>query len=177
MPPSCSCRQFGNAVGVTGAVGVYPAVTGASLPLFSVPLAVALCVALDPALKVVNVVSGKDFARSEIISKMCHDFFSSLLGGSLPLCDYIIPQNPLFVKGFWKSFLRIFCLFEDVGNNINQAENPKSQPKGNLRERGEQGAKYIIPQHHQHPGFKASKGKGNNKGDKYKSHNFFSLSF
>jgi hypothetical protein len=134
LPPSCSCRQFGNAVGVSGAMGKHPAVTWAFLSPFSTPLAVALCTALNPALKVVNAVGGKNFARGGVVSKMCHNFFSSLLGGSLPPCDYIIPQNPSFVKGFCKSFLRIFCLFEDVGNNVDQAENSKGQPKGNLRE-------------------------------------------
>jgi hypothetical protein len=111
---------------------------------------------------------------------MCHNFFSSLLGGSLPPCDYIIPQNPLFVKGFCKSFLRIFCFFEDIGNNIDQAENSKSQPKGKMGKGGEHGAKHMIPQHHYCPGFETTESNGKGKGgkdSKYKLHNFFSLSF
>lgn len=111
LPPSRSCRQFGDAVGVTASVGEHPAVAGQFLPLFSEPLAVALHVTLDPTLKVVAVGGGKDFASSEIVSKMCHDFFPSFSGGSLPLCDYIIPQNPLFVKGFWESFFNFFYSF------------------------------------------------------------------
>jgi hypothetical protein len=85
-------------------MGKHPAVSGAFLSPLSTPLSVALCTALNPALKVVNAVGGKNFARGGVVSKMCHNFFSSLLGGSLPPCDYIIPQNPSFVKGFCKSF-------------------------------------------------------------------------
>lgn len=96
LPPSRSCRQFGNAVGVTASVGEHPAVSGKFLPLFSEPLAVALRVSLDPTLKVVGAVSGKDFARGGVVSEMCHDFFlffSRELSPSVVIILYHISSN------------------------------------------------------------------------------------
>ena len=77
-------RQFGDAVGIAASVGEHPAVTGRFLPLFSEPLAIVLRVTLDPTLKMVAVGGGKDFASSEIVSKMCHDFLSFSLGRFSP---------------------------------------------------------------------------------------------
>ena len=48
------------------------------------PLAVIGGVSLEPALEVVGVVGGEDFASSEIVSKMCHDFLSFSLGRFSP---------------------------------------------------------------------------------------------
>ena len=74
--------------------------------------------ALDPALEVVGVVGSEDFASSEVVSKMRHDFLSfSREALSLP-CDYIIPQNPSFVKGFWESFLDFFIKFFALFKNV-----------------------------------------------------------
>jgi hypothetical protein len=82
-------------------VGEHPAVTGEFLPLLSEPLAVALRVALDPTLKVVAVVGGKDFASSKIVSKMCHDFLSFFSREVLSLSVIILyHKTPCLSRGF-----------------------------------------------------------------------------
>jgi hypothetical protein len=89
-------------------VGVHPAETGAFLSPFSTPLSVALCTALNPALKAVNAVSGKNFARGGVVSKMCHNFFSSLLGGSPLPVIILYHKTPRLSIGFAKVFKIFF---------------------------------------------------------------------
>ena len=99
-----ACRQLGTALLVIAAVGEHPAIAGELHPICRRPFAVIGGVPSHPTLQVVGVVGGENLSSSKIVSKMCHSYFLSFSGGSLPFCDYIIAQNPSFVNRFLKNF-------------------------------------------------------------------------